>query len=81
MTGRLVAILRVFTISRVRNRISISSSFTIFIVKNCTTNRFIIFITNHWGFLIFKISRNRRDTELSFNIMGKLMNSIPLLTN
>ena len=45
-------------------------------------NRFIILITNIRRFLIFKISRYRRDYRHIFKyILGKLMNSIRLLTN
>ena len=82
MASGLIAILRVFTISRVRNRIfDIKFCYLFVIVKDSTTNRFIILVTNDREFLIFKISRNRRDNNLSLNILGKLINSIPLLTN
>ena len=78
MTSGLIAILRVFTISRVRNRIfDIKFCYSFVIVKNSTTNRFIIIITNDRDFLI----RIEEITDLSLNILGKLMNSIPLLTN
>ena len=39
-----------------------------------------VVIANNRLFLIFKISRKRKIIDLSFNILGKLMNSIPLLT-
>ena len=67
MTSGLIAILRVYAISRVRNRIfDIKFCYLFVIVKNSTTNRFIILITNDRGLLIFKISRNRRDNRLIF---------------
>ena len=40
---------------------------------------FSVGITNNGWFFIFKISMNRRDNRFkSLNIMGKLINSIPL---
>ena len=80
MTSRLIAILRVFAISGVMNRIfDIKFCYLFVIVKISTTNRFIILITNDRGLLIFKISRNIEEiTDLSLNILGKL---IPLLAN
>ena len=71
MTSGLIAILRVFTISRVRNRIfDIKFCYLFVIVKNSTMNRFIILITNDRGFPIFKISRNRRDNRFTFKYTG-----------
>ena len=71
MTSGLIAILRVFTISRVNNRIfNIQVLLLIFIVKNSTTNRFIILITNDRGFFNFKTSRNRRDNRFIFKYTG-----------
>ena len=82
MTSGLIAILRVFTISRVNNRIfNIQVLLLIFIVKNSTTNRFIILITNDRGFFNFKKVGIEEITGLSLNILGKLINSIPLSTN
>ena len=71
MTSGLIAILRVYAISRLRNRIfDIKFCYLFVIVKNSTTNRFIILITNDRGFLIFKISRNRRDNRFIFKYTG-----------
>ena len=79
MTSRLIAILRVFTISRVRNRISnIKFCDLCVIIKNGTTNRFIVLITSDRGFLIFKISRNRRDSRFIFKYTGLVNEFNPL---
>ena len=71
MTSRLIAILRVYAISGVWNRIfDIKFCYYFVIVKNSTTNRFIKLITNDRGFLIFKIIRNRRDNRFIFKYTG-----------
>ena len=80
MTSGLIAILSVFTISRVRNRIfDIKFCYKFVIVKNSTTNRFIILITNDRGFLIFKISRNRRDNRIILKYTGHVIEFNPLV--
>ena len=80
MTSGLIAILRVFTISRVRNRIfDIKFCYLFVIVKNSITNMFIILITNDRGFLIFKISRNRRDNRFIFKYTGQVNEFNPLV--
>ena len=71
MTSGLIAILRVFTISRVRNRIfDIKFCYVFVIVKDSTANRFIILVTNDREFLILKISRNRRENRFIFKYTG-----------
>ena len=53
MTSGLIAILRVFTSSRVRNiNFNIKSCYSFVIVKISTANRFIVLITNDRGFHI-----------------------------
>ena len=80
MTSGLIAILRVFTITRVRNRIfDIKFCYKCVMDKNSTTNRFIILITNVRGFLIFKISRNRRDNRFIFKYTGYVNELNPLV--
>ena len=55
MTSGLIAILRFYTISRVRNTIlNIKFCYLFVIFKISTTKRFIVLITNDRGFLIFK---------------------------
>ena len=71
MTRRLIAIRRVYANSGVRNAIfDVKFCYKFVIVKNSTTNRFIMLITNDRGFLIFKISRNRRDNRFIFKYTG-----------
>ena len=71
MTSGFIATLKVFTISRARNRIfDIKFFYKLVIVINSTTNRFIILITNDRGFLILKISSNRRDNRFIFKYTG-----------
>ena len=41
----------------------------------------IVLITIDMLFLIFKKAGKEEITDLSLNLLGKLMNSIPLLTN
>ena len=80
MTSGLIAILRVFTISRVRNRIfNIKFCNVYVIIKNSTTNQFIVLITNDSGFQIFKISRIRRDSRFIFKYTGLVNEFYPLV--
>ena len=71
---------RALTMARVTNRIFNIKFFKQFvIVKNITTNWFIVLITNDRGFLTFKISRNRRDNRFIFKYTGQVNEFNPLV--
>ena len=53
-----------------KNNFNIKFSYYFVIVKNSTTNRLIALITNDRGFLIFKISRNRRYNRFFLKYTG-----------
>ena len=48
-------------------------------IKYRVSNGLVIFITNYWWFRILEISRYRRSKDLSLKILGKSINSIPLV--
>ena len=73
MTNRLIAIVRVLAISKVSNSsFTIKFSYLFIIVKNNTTNMFIVLITNNRLFLIFKKAGIEEITDLSLNLLGIL---------
>ena len=79
MTHRLLAILRVLTTSRVRNNsFNIKLSYLFVKVKNSTKNRIIVVKTDNRWFLIFKISRNRRDNMFIIRYTGNINEFNPL---